>query len=94
MHDKRAHPRVPLSVKLKIWHPDIGEMALLTKNFSEGGLFVVVDPEGLPSVGEIVQGQVQDTGGEMPIIKMRIVRVEEDGWGLEDVNESSHSDNV
>ena len=91
MEDKRAHPRIPLNVKLKIWHPDVGEMELLTKNFSEGGLFVVVDPKGLPSVGEIVKGQVQDAGGEMPIISMRIVRVEEGGWGLEFVREGSDS---
>lgn len=91
MEDKRAHPRIPLNVKLKIWHPDVGEMDLLTKNFSEGGVFVVVDPKGLPSVGEIVQGQVQDAGGEMPIINMRIVRAEEGGWGLEFVRENSDS---
>lgn len=83
MHERREHPRIPLRVKIKIAHPDFGEKLVLTKNFSEGGLFVIVQPTDLPPPGAIVKGQIQDLPEAAPIVDMRIVRVEQDGVGLQ-----------
>ena len=83
MENKRKHPRVPLNVDIKISHPDVGEMIVKTKNFSDGGLFILVDPAAMPPIGEIIQGQVQAEFGDFPVVSMKIVRTEDDGLGLQ-----------
>lgn len=83
MKDKRQHERYPLSVDVKISHADIGEKIVKTKNISDSGLFILVEPTTMPSVGEVVQGQVQGGHDDMPVVKMKIVRTEDDGLGLQ-----------
>ena len=36
----------------------------------------------MPPIGEVVQGQVQGEHDDMPVVKMKIVRMEDDGLGL------------
>lgn len=83
MKNKRNHPRHPLAVEVKISHPDIGEIIVKTKNLSESGLFILAEPTNMPAIGEIVQGQVQGGGADFPVVKMIIVRTEDDGLGLQ-----------
>lgn len=83
MDERREYSRIPLKVNIKITHPDFGEKIVATKNFSEGGLFIVVEPTKLPAPGAIVKGQVQGLTDEAPIVNMKIVRVENDGVGLQ-----------
>ncbi len=82
MDDRREHMRHPLAVDVKITHPDIGELIVKTKDISDGGLFIFVEPAEMPPIGEIVQGQVQGEVEDLPIVEMRIVRTERDGLGL------------
>ena len=82
MENKREHPRYPLSVDVKISHPDIGEKMVKTRNISDSGLFILVEPTAMPPIGEVVQGQVQGEHDDMPVVKMKIVRMEDDGLGL------------
>lgn len=89
MDDRREHQRIALRVDIKISHPDIGEKIVKTKNFSEGGLFVLIEPSDLPAVGELVDGQVQGTTEDAPVVKMKIIRVANDGVGLQYVNTES-----
>lgn len=89
MHERREHPRIPLRVKIKIAHPDFGEKVVLTKNFSEGGLFIIVKPTDLPPPGSIVKGQIQDLPEDAPVVDMRIVRVEQDGVGLQYLSDNT-----
>ena len=60
MDNRRRHPRHALSVDVKIAHPQFGEKIVKTKNVSESGLFILVEPSDMPLIGEIVQGQVLD----------------------------------
>ncbi len=83
MDDKREHIRHPLAVEVKISHPDIGELIVKTKNISDGGLFILVEPAEMPPIGEIVQGQVLGEAEDLPIVSMKIVRTESDGLGLQ-----------
>jgi hypothetical protein len=82
MENKRKHPRHPVTVDIKIAHPDFGEKTVKTRNISDGGLFIVIEPTEMPAVGEVVKGQVQGAAVDLPILDMEIVRVEEDGLGL------------
>jgi hypothetical protein len=38
--------------------PDIGELIVQAKDISDGGLFILVEPAEMPTIGEIVKGQV------------------------------------
>jgi hypothetical protein len=87
MENQRKHPRNPFEVRVKISHPDIGEKIVKTKDISEGGLFIITEPTDMPPVGEIVQGQIQGMMDDPPIVKMKIVRTEKDGLGLQFIQE-------
>lgn len=82
MENKRQHERYPLSVDVKVTHPDIGEKIVKTRNISDSGLFIIVEPTEMPAIGEVVVGQVQGEIEDAPVVKMKIVRMEDDGLGL------------
>jgi hypothetical protein len=83
MENRRKHPRHPVTVDVKISHPDFGELIVKTRNVSDSGLFLVVEPAAMPPVGEIIQGQVQGEFDDLPVVTMKIVRTESDGLGLQ-----------
>lgn len=88
MSNQRQHPRTPMKCRIRISHPDIGDVYGQTRDLSDGGVFVE-NPElaALP-VGTIVEGQVQDMPIEAPILKMIIQRhIAGEGAGLAFVDE-------
>jgi hypothetical protein len=85
--ENRLHPRTPMKVRVKILHSSIGELDVVTRNISDGGLFLVTEPTRMPNIGEIVEAQVQGMLDNPPIIRARIVRMENDGVGLQFVSE-------
>ncbi len=87
MQNNRQHPRNPFEVRVKISHPAIGEKIVKTRDISEGGLFIVAEPTEMPPIGEIVTGQILGMMEDPPIVKMKIVRTEEQGLGLQFVRE-------
>ncbi len=82
MENRRIHPRTPIAVDIKVFHYSIGEKVVKTKNISDSGLFIIVEPTAMPSIGEVIQGQVQGAAEDLPVVAMKIVRVEENGLGL------------
>ncbi len=82
MGDKRENVRCVLSVSVKISHPEIGEKIVKTRNISDSGLFLLIEPAEMPLLGEIVQGQIQGVV-DAPVVKMKIVRSEKEGLGLQ-----------
>lgn len=87
MENNRKHPRNPFEVSVKIWHPDFGEKIVKTRDVSDGGLFIITEPTEMPPIGEVIEGQVQGMMIDLPIVKMKIVRTDEDGLGLEFIKE-------
>ncbi len=83
MSNKRKHPRIPMAVKVKIFHESFGEKIVKTRNISDSGLFLLAEPTELPSIGEIVTGMVQGMIDNPPVLNMKIVRAEKDGVGLQ-----------
>lgn len=84
--DKRRHIRTPLACRIKITHESLGEMIVKTRDISDGGVFVVLDPDQVPPVGTHVTGQVQGLMDDAPVLEMEVVRVEPAGVGLKFVN--------
>jgi hypothetical protein len=82
----RQHSRHPIGVSIKISHESIGELMLETKDISDGGLFVVVNPLDMPPIGSIVKGQVQGMSESPSIVEMKVIRVANNGIGLKYIN--------
>ncbi len=82
MNEKRKHRRIPISARVKITHPSIGSVIVTTRNLSDGGVFLVTKGLELPPLGSVLEGQVQDSMENPPIVKMKIVRIESDGIGV------------
>lgn len=81
---KRQHVRTKLRAEVKLSHPQVGDLKLHTGDISDGGAYIFAEGNELPKVGEVVNVQVQGMGGgEAPVVKMRIVRLDKEGIGLE-----------
>lgn len=85
-HEKRRHVRTPFVCRIKIMHDSVGEMLVKTRDISDGGVFVVLEPEQIPPIGTHLSGQVQGLMNEAPVLEMEVVRVEPSGVGLRFVN--------
>ncbi|HTF95186.1 MAG TPA: PilZ domain-containing protein [Cellvibrio sp.] len=80
--EKRKHIRTPFACRIKIIHDSIGELLVKTRDISDGGVFVVLEPDQIPPVGTVVEGQVQGLMDDAPVLQMEVVRVEPIGVGL------------
>lgn len=86
-HEQRRSIRTPLACRIKISHESIGELLVKTRDISDGGVFVIIDPENIPAIGTVVTGQVQGMMEDAPILDMEVVRIESQGIGLRFVNQ-------
>ncbi len=84
--EKRRHIRTPLQCRIKIVHDSVGELVVKTRDISDGGVFVVLEPDQVPPIGTHLTGQVQGLMDDAPILEMEVVRVEPSGVGLRFVN--------
>lgn len=84
MSNNREHPRIPLRCTVKIWHEEFGEALVQSKDVSDGGLFLVIEPDNyvIPPVGTVLNGQVQGLMDDAPIVQMEVVRTTDKGIGL------------
>ena len=86
-HEQRRSIRTPLSCRIKITHESIGELLVKTRDISDGGVFVIIEPENIPPVGTVVTGQVQGLMDDAPVLDMEVVRIETQGIGLRFLNQ-------
>jgi c-di-GMP-binding flagellar brake protein YcgR len=82
--DNRKTIRTKLKAQVKVSHPETGDLSLHTGDISDGGAYILTEGNKLPELNEVVDVQVQGMGGgEAPVLKMRIVRLDKKGIGLE-----------
>lgn len=83
--NNRRHQRTPIKCQVRIWHESIGEKTVVTRDISNGGLFLVMDGQEalIPEVGVVIQGQLQGMMQDAPIVSMEVVRIEPAGIGLQ-----------
>ncbi|MDN6318914.1 MAG: PilZ domain-containing protein [Marinobacter sp.] len=82
--DRREHCRTAMSAKVKVNHEQLGEFVFSTRDISDGGVFVVVDNEPFtPEMGDTVKVQVQGLPVPAPVLDMVVVRITNDGYGLQ-----------
>jgi hypothetical protein len=82
MSNQRKSPRTAMKVRIRIDHPQHGELLVNTRDISDSGVFVLMDGSHPLQVGERVAGQVQGLPMEAPIVQMEVVRLESMGVGL------------
>lgn len=85
--DQRRYVRTAFSCRIKIQHESIGELQVKTRDISDGGVFLVLEPEQIPPIGTHLTGQVQGLMDDAPVLEMEVVRVEPAGVGLRFVQE-------
>jgi len=86
--NQRQHIRTKLRAAVKLSHPKVGDLKLQTSDISDGGAYILSEGNPLPNIGEIVHVQVLGMGGdEAPLVKMKIVRNDSRGIGLEFVGD-------
>lgn len=80
----RGSPRVNISLRVNLTMTDNGQIYAVTRDISDGGIFLVLDADAMPELGEQVNVQVQGLPGkqEPPWVKMVVVRSEPSGVGL------------
>ena len=79
----RQHARTELPARVKLKHPDCGEVILKTRDLSDGGIYVLCERSQHLSIGSEVKIQVLNDDVETPIVHMTIVRHDSEGMGLE-----------
>ncbi len=88
MSNKRVYPRTMMRVRIRIRHPDLGDVYGHTRDLSDGGVFVDNPLLADLEPGTEVSGQVQDMPFEAPVLRMvvqRVVRGEGAGLAFIDV---------
>lgn len=79
--NRRSTVRTPLSVTVMVYGDGVEPMRVRTRDISDGGVFLVMDPPH-PAAGEILRIQVVGLGaGDGPVVEVRVMRSIREGIG-------------
>lgn len=85
--EKRRHVRIEVPMPVEVTHPALGTVELVTADLSDSGVFLKCAPEQCPELGDEitikVKGGVLGGGDEPPLVPARVVRVTDEGMGVE-----------
>jgi len=80
---KRTSLRLPIKVKVRITTDTLCTRHLVTRNFSDGGIFVDDKELAQLPVGSLVKVQADEGMEDAPIIDARVAWTNKQGAGLE-----------
>lgn len=82
--EQRRHPRISIQIEVELIAPELGAITLNSGNLSNSGLFLCVDQSVPLQIGSEVSVRLKQAlgDGEAPLVKARVVRIEEQGIGL------------
>lgn len=85
MQDKRVYERFELPLEIRVTWPGRAEQVATTKDFSDGGAFLMVTFETEPPPDTIMELQLtsQVMGHDAPVLRGRVVRTAADGVAFE-----------
>ena len=83
MSDKRKDSRLSVKLDVEVM-TEQEQCSMKTRDLSNSGVYLERGDTQLPAEGDIVQLQIKQPigGGEPPIVKARVVRVDNDGIAL------------
>ncbi|MFM7274735.1 MAG: PilZ domain-containing protein [Gammaproteobacteria bacterium] len=85
MKDRRRFTRTRFDARLEVLHPRSGMLVFRTGDVSDGGLYLLNGPAEL-MLGDELTVRVLDMGGPAPSVRVRVVRRDAAGFGLEFVD--------
>ncbi|TNF35119.1 MAG: PilZ domain-containing protein [Gammaproteobacteria bacterium] len=83
--EKRRHPRRPVTLDVELTYPGGETVRVTTRDISESGMFLILDPSHMPTIGEVVGVHlVGDSVDQehLPGTDAVVVRHTPDGIGL------------
>ena len=83
MAQRRKSERIKLRSRLKLNHPDSGDVYCYTLDISDAGVGLEVGDWPIPPLGSVVTVQLQDVPIDAPVLEMKVVRVDSNAVGLE-----------
>jgi hypothetical protein len=85
MHDKRKHERFEIPLEIRVTWPEKAEQVGITRDFSDGGAFLLVSFDREPQPDTIMELQMtsQVQGKDAPVLKARVVRTAAEGIAFE-----------
>lgn len=85
--ERRQHVRIEVPMPVLLTHPALGTNELITVDICDNGIFLKAEPSQCPAVGDEVTLQLKSgvlgDGEEPPQVRARVVRVTEDGMGIQ-----------
>lgn len=85
MKDRRRFARMRFSSRLEVLHPRLGALVFRTGDASDGGLYLLNGPLDF-ALGDELSVRVLDVGAAAPNVRVRVVRRDAAGFGLEFVD--------
>lgn len=85
MQDKRIHERFDVPLEIRVAWPGQVELIGVTRDFSDGGAYILVVFDPQPPLDTIMELQMtsQVMGHDAPVLKGRVVRASTDGIAFE-----------
>jgi len=85
----RRHERTKMRARLKMIHPQVGDLIVFIADISDGGLFILHGGHTLPDIGELIKVQIQGLPVEAPVLTAKIMRKTDEGIGVMFLNGDS-----
>lgn len=82
MSEKRAHKRKLVNASIHLFHDSFGEIESIARDISNGGVFVIVQPEHEIAIGEQLQMRLLDSSDPNVLFNVQVVRHDKGGMGL------------
>lgn len=89
--ERRKQTRHPANFDVRLSFQDFQDIKFNVSNFSDDGIYILAEGHDLPSLGSVVQVQLDrpvSLSLEAPILDMVIRRVDVGGLGLQYLGES------
>ena len=81
--EQRLSVRTLMACRVCVTHPELGQQELMLRDLSDTGIFIETDTPSLFSIGDQVSVQVLGLTDEPPALSMTIVRLTQEGIGLQ-----------
>lgn len=82
MSDKRKYKRKLVNARVRLIHASFGEIESITRDISNGGVFVIVAPENELPAGSELKMQLLESSDPNVVFNMEVIRHDNAGMGL------------
>ena len=82
MADKRLYKRKLVNARVKLLHDSFGEVESVTKDISNGGVYVITKPEHEVAIGEQLKMVLLESSDTKVMFNMEVIRHDKGGMGL------------